>query len=384
MFFSDVIGQAEVKQRLIKSVKENRVSHALLFLGAEGSGNLALAVAFAQYLACENPSEEDSCGECPGCRKMQKLVHPDVTFSYPIASTEKTSKPRRSVDFVTEWRKAFLQNPYLNFNDWVYELDIENKQGIISVDESADILHRLSLKAVEAPYKIVIIWLAEKLHIAAANKLLKIIEEPPDQTFFFLVAENYEQIIPTILSRTQLIKVNKINDHDMENALMSRHSLSKDAARKMAHRAAGNYHEALNFIENNEEEQNLNQQFLDWMRTCLQLNIPKYASAALKTLADMADERSRGGREQQKLFLQNGLHILRECLMINYANHSMVRFEGEELESFRKFAPFVNQNNAEKFIEEFNNAHFHLERNAHFKILFTDLSFTASRLLQIK
>jgi DNA polymerase-3 subunit delta' len=376
MFFKDVIGHAEVKQRLIKLVKENRVSHALLFLGAEGSGNLALAVAFAQYLVCENPSEDDSCGECPGCRKMQKLVHPDVTFSYPIASAEKVSKPRRSVDFVAEWRKAFLQNPYLNFNDWVYELDIENKQGIISVDESADILHRLSLKAVEAPYKIVIIWLAEKLHIAAANKLLKIIEEPPDQTFFFLVAENYEQIIPTILSRTQLIKVNKINDHDMENSLVARHSLSKDAARKMAHRAGGDYHEVQTIMETHDETQNLNQQFLEWMRACLKFNLPK--------LREMADELSDTGREQQKLFLQNGLHILRECLMINYANHSMVRFEGEELESFKKFAPFVNQNNAGKFIEEFNKAHFHLERNAHFKILFTDLSFTASRLLQIK
>ena len=375
MQFSTVIGQLEVKSRLIKSVKENRVSHALLFLGAEGSGSLPLAIAFAQYLVCENQGEDDACGKCPACIKMKKLVHPDVTFSYPVTTKDKLTKPK-SVDFITEWRKAVLHNPYLGYNEWITELDSENKQGNISVDESADILHRLSLKSVEAPYKIVIIWLAEKMNAAASNKMLKIIEEPPDQTFFFLISENYEQILPTILSRTQLVKLKKINDVDMTNALVDRHSLAKESAQNIAHRAGGNYLEAMNLIHHHDEEQNENKRFLEWMRACLKMN--------LKTINDLTLELADTSREQQKLFLQNGLHILRECLVINYADRSMIHFEGEELESFRKFSPFVNANNAERFIEEFNKAHFHLERNANFKILFADLSFKVNRLLHIK
>jgi DNA polymerase-3 subunit delta' len=375
MQFREVIGQADVKERLTRSVHENRVSHALLFLGGEGSGNLPLAIAFAQYLVCENRSDADSCGTCPACTKMKKLVHPDVTFSYPVTTKEKLTKPK-SVDFVTEWRKAVLHNPYLNYNDWITELDSENKQGNISVDESADILRRLNLKSVEAPYKIVIIWLAEKMNAPAANKLLKIIEEPPDQTFFFLVSDNYEQIISTILSRTQLVKLKKIGDHEMAEALMQRHSLTKDTAQKIALRSDGNYLEAINLIHHHDEEQNENKRFLEWMRACLKMN--------LKTIQELTQELADTSREEQKLFLQNGLHILRECLMINYADRTMIRFEGEELESFKKFSPFVNANNSDRFVEEFNQAHFHLERNANFKILFADLSLKVNRLLQVK
>jgi len=375
MLFKDVIGQQEVKDRLIRSVNENRVGHALLFLGLEGSGHLALALAFAQYLVCENRNGEDSCGKCPACIKMNKLVHPDVTFSYPVTTREKVKNPK-SVDFVSEWRKAVLENPYLGYNEWITELDSENKQGNISVDESADILRRLSLKSVEAPYKIVIIWLAEKMNTPAANKLLKIIEEPPDQTFFFLVSENYEQMLPTILSRTQLVKVKSIRDEDMIAALMQAHSLSKESAQKITHRAGGNYLEAINLIHHHDEEQNENRRFLEWMRACLKLSLP--------TINDLTQELAATSREQQKLFLQNGLHILRECLIINYADRSMVRFEGEELESFKKFSPFVNAKNAARFIDEFNQAHFHLERNANFKILFADLSLKVNSLLHIK
>lgn len=375
MQFSSVIGQEEVKTRLIRSVQENRVSHALLFLGAEGSGSLPLAIAFAQYLVCENQGEDDACGKCPACVKMKKLVHPDVTFSYPVTTREKLKNPK-SVDFITEWRKAVLHNPYLGYNEWITELDSENKQGNISVDESADILHRLSLKSVEAPYKIVIIWLAEKMNAAASNKMLKIIEEPPDRTFFFLIAENYEQILPTILSRTQLVKLKKIRDEDMTNALIEKHSLAKESAQNIAHRSGGNYLEAMNLIHHHDEEQNENKRFLEWMRACLKMN--------LKAINGLTQELADTSREQQKLFLQNGLHILRECLVINYADDSMIHFEGEELESFRKFSPFVNANNAERFIEEFNKAHFHLERNANFKILFADLSFKVNGLLKVK
>ncbi len=375
MQFSDIIGQGEVKQRLAHSVNENRVSHAQLFLGAEGSGNLAMAIAYAQYIVCENKTGNDSCGACAACIKMKKLVHPDVTFSYPVAPREKITKPK-SVDFVEEWRKAVLANPYMNFNDWVEFLDIENKQGIISVEESADIIRRLSLKSVESGYKIVIIWQPEKLNVAAANKLLKIIEEPPDKTLFLLVAQNHEQIISTISSRTQLIKINRISENEMLENLVSIHGVTKDVAKKIVHRADGNYREALLMISNDPDEEDDAKMFLSWMRNCWQANLPG--------ISEFADSMSKTGREKQKVFLQSALRYTRECLVINYADHSMIKIEGKEFEDFKKFAPFVHKKNADQFTDELNKAHFHLERNANSKILFTDLSLTMHRLLKMK
>ena len=375
MQFQQVIGQQQVKDRLVHATKENRVSHAQLFLGPEGSGNLAMAIAYAQFLVCEKPGDADSCGTCSACIKMNKLVHPDVTFTYPVAPRDKISKPK-SVDFAEDWRKAITGNPYLNFNDWVEFLDIENKQGIIAVEESADILRRLSLKSVESGYKIVIIWLPEKLHISAANKLLKIIEEPPDQTVFILVAENHEQLINTIASRTQLVKINRIDDKDVLESLMSKHEVQREAAKKIVHLSEGNYREARLLLNNDHAEVDEARIFLEWMRHCLKANV--------SGIVEFSESMTRVGREKQKRFLQTALHIARECLMMNYADHSMVKLEGDELIAFKKFAPFVNNNNADQFLEEFNKAHFHLERNANTKILFTDLSFIMNRLLHVK
>ena len=375
MQFQQVIGQQQVKDRLVHATKENRVSHAQLFLGPEGSGNLAMAIAYAQFLVCEKPGDADSCGTCSACIKMNKLVHPDVTFTYPVAPRDKISKPK-SVDFAEDWRKAITGNPYLNFNDWVEFLDIENKQGIIAVEESADILRRLSLKSVESGYKIVIIWLPEKLHISAANKLLKIIEEPPDQTVFILVAENHEQLMNTIASRTQLVKINRIDDKDVLESLMSKHEVQREAAKKIVHLSEGNYREARLLLNNDHAEVDEARIFLEWMRHCLKANV--------SGIVEFSESMTRVGREKQKRFLQTALHIARECLMMNYADHSMVKLEGDELIAFKKFAPFVNNNNADQFLEEFNKAHFHLERNANTKILFTDLSFIMNRLLHVK
>jgi DNA polymerase-3 subunit delta' len=375
MQFSDVIGQKAVKERLIHGIKGNRVSHAQLFLGAEGSGNLALAIAYAQYLVCENPNDNDSCGTCSACVKMNKLSHPDVTFTYPVVTMEKMSKPKSS-DYAEDWRRAVLSNPYQNFNDWLESLDAENKQGIISAEECNDIVRRLSLMSYEQGYKIVIIWLPEKLFHAAAPKLLKIIEEPPDKTVFLLVTENYEQIISTITSRTQLVKLHRIADEEMTDALIKLHGQPKDIAKRIAHRADGSYREALQLLNHNTAEEDDAKLFLQWMRDCLKLRV--------KEISEFVDSMSSRSREKQKLFLKSSLQIARECFMINYGDRSLVRFEGEELEDFKKFAPFFNKNNAETFADELNKAHFHLERNANTKILFTDLSFTMNRLLQVK
>ena len=373
MNFAAVTGHSEVKQKLVQAADERRVSHALLFLGNEGSGNLPLAIAFAQYLVCENPANGDSCNECSGCKKMNKLVHPDVTFSYPVATKEKIKKPK-SIDFITEWRDNVLDNPYLNYNDWMESLELDNKQGLISVEESGHILNRLSLKSVEAKYKIVIMWLPERLNGEAANKLLKIIEEPPDSTLFFLVSENYESLLPTIISRTQLVKVPRINDNDMYEALTGRLNVEKTFARRIVHRADGDFNEALKISQEDDAETDLNQRFLMWMRNCLKLNV--------LGIAQQSQEFGGESRESQKYFLKHALSVARECMLINYADRSLVRLDGKDLEDIQRFAPFVNANNIEEFAGELNKAHYHLERNANSKLLFTDLSFAMHRLLK--
>lgn len=374
MKFNSVIGHAEVKQRLIHSANENRVSHALLFLGPEGGGNFPMALAFAQYLICENPAKEDSCGICSGCKKMEKLVHPDVSFSYPVAPKEKITKPR-SNDFALQWRNEVLGNPYQNYNEWMESLSLDNKQGIISVHESADIISRLSLKSVEAPYKIVIIWLPERMNDEAANKLLKIIEEPPDNTLFFLAAENQELLLNTIISRTQLIKVNRISDNDMMQILVEKHLLDKTIARRIVHRADGDYNEAQKMLENDAGETDLNQKFLLWMRNCLKLNV--------QGINQLSQNFGGESRESQKNFLRHALSLARECLLLNYGDHSLIRLEGKDLEDIKRFAPFVNEKNIYSFAEELNKAHFHLERNANSRVLFTDLSFSMHSLLKM-
>lgn len=373
MKFTDVIGQQSVKQRLLQSAKEKRVSHALLFLGPEGSGNLPVAIAFAQYLVCENPGESDSCGTCPGCKKMNKLSHPDVTFTYPVASKEKITKPK-SIDFFGQWVQEVTDNPYITYNQWMQALDLDNKQGLISTEESGDIIHRLALKSVEAPYKIVIIWLPENMNASSANRLLKIIEEPPDDTLFFLVAEDYEQLLPTIISRTQLIKVNKLTDEDIVQALVVNIGTDQHSAKRIAHLADGSYSAAMMLAESSDADTNLNQQFLNWMRSCLKLNV--------QSINQQSQQFGGESRETQKNFIAHALTVVRECLLINYGDRSLVRLEGKDLEDLQRFAPFVNAGNIETFTEELNKAHFHLERNANSKLLFTDLSFSLHRLLK--
>lgn len=374
MLFSEIIGQRETKEHLLHAASDGRISHAQLFLGNEGSGNFALALAYAQYLFCENRSDSDSCGVCASCRKVEKLVHPDLTFSFPMAANVK-EKIKICADLLPEFREAVSQNPYLSYNEWVTSIDAENKQGIINVEEAADIVHRLGFRSVEGGYKICIIWYPESLHISAANKLLKIIEEPPEDTLFLLVAENHGKILPTISSRTQLIKINAVTDAEMWEGLQSKHQLSVEEARSIAHRADGSYNKALHLLQEQSND-DYSTQFLEWMRQCLKLRVSE--------LTEFCETMASQSREQQKIFLQYTLYIARECILINYGDLSMVRLSEQDLSAYRKFAPFVNKSNVDDFVEEVNKAHFHLERNANPRILFTDLSFALHRLLKVK
>jgi DNA polymerase III subunit delta' len=373
MQFKEIIGQYEVKQRLIQTVNDGRISHAQLFMGPEGSGNLCMAIAYAQYIACANRQTDDSCGSCPACIKYQKFVHPDLHFSYPIISSPKI---KTSTAVLTDWREAITENPYLNLFDWLQFLGGENKQGIIPVDESAEIMRKLSLTTFEGGYKVMIIWMPEKMNTQSANKLLKILEEPPDKTLFLLVTENEDQLLRTIISRTQLVKLNKIADADLIQALMNKHQLQEKDATRIAYLADGSYNEAKLLLINSQEESFNFTQFRTWMRICFKRD----ALAILKWVDEMAGI----GRERHKNFLKYGMGIIREALMLNYNNPSLVRLQGDELDFALKFAPFINGNNVELVMDEFNKSLQHVERNANTKILFTDMSLKLFALLKLK
>ncbi|MEO5569664.1 MAG: hypothetical protein ABIS37_01940 [Bacteroidia bacterium] len=382
MQFSEIIGQQAVKQRLIYSVNENRIAHAQLFFGPEGSGNLALAIAYAQFLSCESRMENDSCGHCSSCKKYNKLIHPDLHFSYPTAPLK--DRKARSLEFAKEWREAIIENPYLGLQDWYEFIGVENKQGFISVEESAEIVRRLTLKTFESKYKIMIIWMPEIMRTDAANKLLKIIEEPPDQTIFLLVTENRDQIITTILSRTQLVKINRLADKELNQALKEKFNLEFHETQRIVHLSDGNYNVAQAMANQESVSIEIEKEFIDWMRMCLFLTNASKQEETLGSLNDWIDVMVKAGRERQKNFISYGLEIGHECIITNYADASLARMTDEVIPTFSKFVKFINQNNAELFTEELNKAGFHIMRNANPRILFLDLSFKMNKVLQIK
>lgn len=372
MLFSQIIGQENVKERLLRSVKEQRISHAQLFLGPQGSGALPLAVAYAQYISCTNRGEHDSCNACPSCIKYNKLVHPDLHLVFPITLSKDS---RKSDDLIAQFRELFLQKPYISLFDWFEELEAENKQAVIGTEESADIIRKLSLTTYESEFKIMIIWLPEKMNTTAANKLLKILEEPPDKTLFLLVCESEEQLLRTIVSRTQLIKINKLPDDMIAQTLVQQYQLTPEDASKMAHLADGNFSEALLLVGDIENNTLNLTNFQTLMRSCLKLNV--------KDIVSWVGGISESGRERQKNFINYALHITRQCFLMNGGGQVLVKLTEKELDFVKKFSAFVHFNNIEQFTEELNKAYYHLERNANPKILFTDLAFKFNELLNI-
>jgi len=374
MQFKEVIGHQDIKDKLLHTIKENRVSHAQLFLGGEGSGNLALALAYAQYISCENKQENDSCGVCSSCVKYNKLAHPDLHFVYPVSTSKSVSKDPVSDDYISQWREAILENPYLNQNKWYQIMDVENKQGIISKNESYEILKKLNLKTFESEYKIMIIWLPEKMNAFAANKLLKLIEEPPAKTLFLLVSENSEQMLPTILSRTQLIKIPKVDRESMKNALCDRNGLSPENANDIVHLANGNYFQALNLIDSTEEDNFNFEQFTHLMRLAYQRKVIDVVT--------WVDEMARIGREKQKGFLAYAIRLIRENFMLNIENREIVYLTQKEMSFSSKFSQFINSENVSQLYEAFNRAYADIEMNAYNKIVFLDLGLKILKLIR--
>lgn len=381
MFFKDIIGQETIKKRLIQSVQESRISHAQLFLGPEGSGSLPMAVAFAQYLHCMNKKENDACGNCPSCKKMEKLVHPDVHFSFPIVKTAKSaestvrSKDPVSDNFIEDWRIQFIKNNYLNLNQWLNALGLENKQASIYTHESDEIIKKLSLKSFESEYKVLIMWMPEKMNDQAANKLLKLIEEPPAKTLFILVAENQDQIIKTILSRTQIVVFQKIDDASFFDALKSNYDLKDQQIWDIIKLANGNYSKAKELIESTEENDLFFEKFTLLMRMSF---AGKYAE-----LIKLVDDIYALGREKQKSFLVYGSRLIRENFISNYKHDQIVFFTNSEKEFAQKFSPYINHRNIMLIYEEFKKGHYEIQRNVNARLIFMDLCLKLNKLLKM-
>tara|TARA_B100001115_G_scaffold183957_1_gene184470 strand:- start:192 stop:1331 length:1140 start_codon:yes stop_codon:yes gene_type:complete len=372
MRFSEIPGNHAVKKKLIQSVNTGRVSHAQLFLGEEGSASLPLAWAYAQYLSCQNKAE-DSCGNCSSCLKFEKMAHPDMHWVFPV-TTGRLTRPT-SDHFISEFRELFLKNPYSTESQWYTHLETENKQGFIGAAEATDLIKKTSLKPYEGGYKIVLIWHAEKMHTATANKLLKQLEEPPEKTIFILLTPRQEQLLTTIISRLQITKIGALSDVEMRDFLADK-NIGAEVQNQAAQLSEGNISEALRLLERDEASEENIKRFQQWMRLSYQANI--------LGVTGWVDEISKIGRERQKAFLQYALHMVRESLVRNFASNDLQRLRGAEQDFTQKFSPFIHENNAVELIESLEKAHYEIARNASAKILFTDLSLKLVLLLRIK
>ncbi len=370
MQFKHIVGQDAIKQRLITSVKENRVSHAQLFLGPGGSGSLPLAVAYAQYLSCENRLEDDSCGECASCRKYQKLMHPDLHFSYPFFAKHKEDT---AITFIEQWREAFTTNPYLNLDTWRDYVDAENKQANINIAECHQIIKKLSFKPFESAYKILILWLPEYLD-KEGNALLKIIEEPQPNTLFILVAQNQDQILNTILSRTQLMKIPPLEIEEIKAHLVQQHNQTEDSAAEIAYLSNGSLTDAISMLQL--DNRGYHTQFVQWLRLC-------FANKGLEVM-NFADQIAKMGRENQKNFLRYGISFLRECCLLLSGAGSLVHLPAAELDTAEKMTRVMIVEEAQAIVAELEKAHYHVERNGNPKILFLDVSLQIIKILSFK
>ncbi|MDX5421601.1 MAG: DNA polymerase III subunit delta [Hymenobacteraceae bacterium] len=364
MQFSNIIGHQETKQLLLNSVRSNHVAHAQLFLGQEGSANLALALAYATYINCEAKQPDDSCGTCGSCVKMNKLVHPDFNFVMPVTTTKSVSKDALSQKFLNEWREFVLTSPYQGLNEWMQYIGAENKQGMISKEESRQLVKLVSLKAFEGDYKIVVIWLPELMHSAAANALLKLLEEPPAKTLFLLVAQASEKLLATITSRTQIMQVRNFTEQEVIQYLQQKFNSDENTAYQIAQLAEGSLNAAAKLTS--EISSDYFVFFTEWMRHCYSY---KFAE-----LIDMSDKFQTLGRENQKNFLLYALNLFRKVMLFGVDASLITYLPPAELEFVQRFSKVITGNNAGQLAEELNQAHYHIERNANPKMVFVDSS----------
>ncbi len=379
MLFRDIPGNIEFKKSLINTVTTGRISHALLFVGQEGNAKLSYALAYAQYLSCTNRQADDACGECPSCKKYAKRIHPDLHFVFPVVSNKSNSKPV-SDDYLKVWRSFLSENIFHSFNKWTDTMGAENKQAGIFAQESASIIRKLNFKTFESKYKVMIIWLPEKMNITASNKLLKMIEEPPTNTNFLLVSEKPNEIISTILSRTQPIRIPKADADSLENYFSTHTNIDNQQIKEAITISENN---GIKILEHLNEEQASTQQtmfdnFQQMMRLAYKVDI--------KNLIAWADNMATFGREQNKVFLNYALRMVRENFILNVTQQdakNIVFLTRQEKQFSEKFSIFIHKNNIEKITNELNLATQHIERNGYNKLIFLDLALKISKALKV-
>ena len=371
--FRDVIGQEDIKRQLLLEAAEDRIPHALLLCGRPGVGKLALSLAYARYLCCPHRREDDACGTCPSCVKWNKLVHPDVHFIFPII---KNAKGKKEVcdDYLPQWRQLIMESSYFGMEHWLEKMEAGNGQAIIYAKESDEITRKLTLKSSEGGYKITIIWLPEKMHETCANKLLKLLEEPPQQTLFLLVSEAPDMILPTIVSRTQRINIPRINDEAIAKALREGYGILPQASEAIAHLANGSFLKALEAIHQNEE----NEQFLNLFISLMRLSYQR----KVRDMKQWSEQVAGLGREQQKAFLTYCQHMIRENFIFNFHCTEMNYMAVAEQQFATRFAPFVNERNVMGIMHELSEAQIHIEQNVNPRMVFFDFSLKMIVLLK--
>lgn len=373
MKFSEIYGHQELKDTLIKSVRDNHVAHALLFSGKPGSANLAIALAFAQYVNCTDPSQ-DSCGQCTSCSKYEKMIHPDLMSIYPSYSVPSKEKEALKVTLNKSFREFVIANPYRGHSDWVRFVNAEKKQCIISVEEGRSIAKNVSMKAFEAKYKVVIVWEPELMNQACANSILKILEEPPAKTLFLLVSNDFEKNLTTILSRAQMVNVPLFKEQDIEGFLEDKHFVSSKRAQQIAKYADGSMGKAIKMIS--DEVDTGTEVFVEWMRTSYK--------AELATLVGMADQFSKYSRAEQMALLNHGLDLSREVMLHNFEVEELKRVNEQDAKFLVGFAKLFDGQKIQEYSDLLNEAIYHIERNLNVKILFLDLSLKIAKVLRRK
>ena len=373
MYFRDIIGLSDIKKHLIESVQKGFVPHARILYGAEGIGKLPLAIAYARYINCLNPTPTDACGVCSSCSKYDKLAHPDLHFAFPMVQ-KRAEKLMVCDNYLPQWRSFLAEKTYFNLGQWLQYIDAKNAQGMIYAQESEEIIRKLNLKVYEAKYKIMIVWLPEKMNIECANKLLKMIEEPPAHTIFLLISEDLDKVIPTIKSRCQPIYIRSIDHSDMIAAIQHNYNLSASDSQSVAHIANGSYSKAIELIESNDESQFLLNLFSNMMGAAY--------SKKIKLIKEVAEELAKTGREVQKSFLIYSLRMFREYFVNNMNVPELVYLNRAEQQLGQQYSTAINENNIEVLVHEFSLAHRQIEQNGNAKIIFLDICLKLTMLIK--
>ena len=382
MLFSEVLGLPHIKNHLTTTADRGRIPHAQLFVGNHGSGILPMAIAYAQYVLCGNANAENTSGNSSCNLKFNQLSHPDLHFVFPVATNDVVKSHPVSNHFLESWRNFVKTNPYGSLFDWYQQIGIENKQGQIGVDEAQEIVKSLSLKAYEGGYKIMLIWMADKMNTACSNKLLKLIEEPPNKTLFILIAEDEEQIIQTIRSRCQILSFPPLSESVIAEKLKEQHSLDEASANKLAIQANGSYSQAQHLLKNDSGDEQFETWFITWVRSAFKA---KGNKAAILDLISWSEDIASAGRETQKSFLQYCLDFFRQALLHNYKAKDLVYIQPKTANfKLENFAPFITGDNILDITSEIEDAIYHIERNGNAKIVLTDLSIKLTRLIHKK